>query len=154
MQYQIQVVSATYIIHHSSWQRWVLNSLSRARDPTHGLMDTSRVCYRWAMMGTPQQQIFKTQRIDQSVKWHRLWEAAWPRVQFLNISFKERKRRMDNHRLKENLWDILPIYKVRIQTNRNNLLKTWIIGNLNSDGIFDDFKELLLNFQVCWWYCG
>ena len=28
-------------LHHSSWQRWILNPLSEARDWTHSLMDTS-----------------------------------------------------------------------------------------------------------------
>ena len=40
-------------LHWSSWQCWILNSLGKARDWTHILMDTSRVCYRWATMGTP-----------------------------------------------------------------------------------------------------
>ena len=31
-------------LHHSSWQHWVLNPLSLARDRTHILMDTNRVC--------------------------------------------------------------------------------------------------------------
>ena len=30
-------------LHHSSWQRQILNPLSKARDKTHVLMDTNRV---------------------------------------------------------------------------------------------------------------
>ena len=30
-------------LHHSSWQCWFLNPLSKARDQTHILMDTSQV---------------------------------------------------------------------------------------------------------------
>ena len=30
-------------LHHSSWQRWILNPLSEARDQTHNLMDPHRV---------------------------------------------------------------------------------------------------------------
>ena len=30
-------------LHHSSWQRWILNSLSKARDQTGILMDPSQV---------------------------------------------------------------------------------------------------------------
>ena len=40
-------------LHHSSRQRWILNPLSGARNWMHILMDTSRVCYHWAMTGTP-----------------------------------------------------------------------------------------------------
>ena len=35
-------------LYHSSWQRWILNPLSRARHWTHILMDTSRIHFRWA----------------------------------------------------------------------------------------------------------
>ena len=41
-------------LHHSSQQCWILNPLSKARDRTCVLMDTSWVCYHWAMTGTPQ----------------------------------------------------------------------------------------------------
>ena len=34
-------------------QRQILNPLGEVRDWTHVLMDTSRVCYHWAAMGTP-----------------------------------------------------------------------------------------------------
>ena len=40
-------------LHHSSWQHWILNPLSEVRDQTRILMDSSRVCYHWATMGTP-----------------------------------------------------------------------------------------------------
>ena len=33
-------------LHHSSQQCWILNPLSKARDGTHTLMDTSQVHYR------------------------------------------------------------------------------------------------------------
>ena len=39
--------------HHSSWQRWILNPLSKAKDRTHLLMDTSQVRYHWTTTGTP-----------------------------------------------------------------------------------------------------
>ena len=41
-------------LHHSSWQRWILNPLSRARDRTHVLIDTSQIHFCWATTGTPQ----------------------------------------------------------------------------------------------------
>ena len=46
-------------LHHSSPQcRFLLNPLSEAKDLTHVLMDTSRVCYHWATTGTPKGLLF------------------------------------------------------------------------------------------------
>ena len=44
--------AAAASLHHSSWQRWTVNPLSKARDWTCVLMDDRFVC-RWATMGTP-----------------------------------------------------------------------------------------------------
>ena len=38
-------------------QCWILNPLSKARDPTGNLLVPSQVCYHWAMTGTPRLQI-------------------------------------------------------------------------------------------------
>ena len=32
-------------LHHSSWQCWIFNPVSEARDPTDILMDTSQICF-------------------------------------------------------------------------------------------------------------
>ena len=40
-------------LYHSSQQHWILNPLNEARDRTHILMDTSQVCFHWAMAGSP-----------------------------------------------------------------------------------------------------
>ena len=40
-------------LHHSSWQHWIFNPLSKAGDWIHILMNTSRVCYHWATTGSP-----------------------------------------------------------------------------------------------------
>jgi len=40
-------------LHHSSWQRQILNPLSEARDRTRNLMVPSRICFRCATTGTP-----------------------------------------------------------------------------------------------------
>ena len=39
-------------LHHSSWQHRILYPLSKARDRTLILMDTSWICHHWATTGT------------------------------------------------------------------------------------------------------
>ena len=41
-------------LHHSSRQCQILNLLSKARDWTCVLTDTSQICYHWATTGTPE----------------------------------------------------------------------------------------------------
>ena len=41
-------------LHHGSWQRQILNPLSKAGFWTHVFMDTTWVPYHWATMGTPE----------------------------------------------------------------------------------------------------
>ena len=48
------VLNSVCNLHHSSWHCWILNTLSKARDWTCILMDTSQVHYHWATAGTPQ----------------------------------------------------------------------------------------------------
>ena len=40
-------------LHHSSWQRRILNPLSEAGDRTRNLMVPSWICFRCATTGTP-----------------------------------------------------------------------------------------------------
>ena len=40
-------------LHHGSWQHWILNPLSEAKDRTHILLAASRLCCPWAATGTP-----------------------------------------------------------------------------------------------------
>ena len=44
--------SHVFDLHHSSWQHHIPNPLSKARDQTHTLMNTSRIRFCWATMGT------------------------------------------------------------------------------------------------------
>ena len=44
-------------LHHRSWKCWILNALIEDRDRIHVFMDTSWVCYHWAMMGTPKERL-------------------------------------------------------------------------------------------------
>ena len=45
-------------VSHSSHQRGILNPLSKARDRTCILTDTSQVCYHCAMTGTPKMLLY------------------------------------------------------------------------------------------------
>ena len=38
--------SHVYNLYHSSWQHWILNPLSKARDQTCVLRDASQICFR------------------------------------------------------------------------------------------------------------
>ena len=49
----MQDLSCIFNLHHSSWQCWILNPLSKAGDPTCVLVDTSWVHFCWATTGTP-----------------------------------------------------------------------------------------------------
>ena len=46
-------LSHTFDLYYSSWQCWILNPLSEARDGTLIFIDPSWVCYQWATTGTP-----------------------------------------------------------------------------------------------------
>ena len=50
---QHRIQAAVCDLHHSSWQCWILNPLSEARDQTRVLMDTSQAFYGQVTMGTP-----------------------------------------------------------------------------------------------------
>ena len=44
-------------LHHSSWQCWIHNPLSKARDKTCILMDLHQIRFCWSTMATPQYKI-------------------------------------------------------------------------------------------------
>ena len=46
-------------LHHSSWQRQILNPLSQTRDQTRNRMVLSGICFHCAMTGTPSYALFK-----------------------------------------------------------------------------------------------
>ena len=50
---------------HSSWQRQILNPLSKARDRTHTLMVPSRIRFCCATTGTPIIPILETKKLRQ-----------------------------------------------------------------------------------------
>ena len=46
-------------LHHISWQCWILNALSVARDQTCIFMDSSQICFHWAILGIPESLFWK-----------------------------------------------------------------------------------------------
>ena len=52
-------LSHDHDLHQSSQQHQILDPLSKARDQTHILMDSSRVHFHCATMGTPETYILK-----------------------------------------------------------------------------------------------
>ena len=80
------VASNLYLrLHQNSWQCWILNTLSKARDRTCILMDTSRAHYCWATMETSRQQLLNYANIYSPVgPFGTLWDCKhkphWPQV--------------------------------------------------------------------------
>jgi len=50
-------------LHDSSGQHRILNPLSEARDQTLNLMVPSQICFLYATMGTPRNDIIKQNRM-------------------------------------------------------------------------------------------
>ena len=51
-------LSCICTLHHSMWQCWILNPLSKARDWTCILRDTGQVHHHWVTMRTPKQYYY------------------------------------------------------------------------------------------------
>ena len=56
---QCQIWARLCDLYRSSWQRWILNPLSEARDQTCILIDTCQICFHCTTMGTPWRAIFE-----------------------------------------------------------------------------------------------
>ena len=59
-------------LHHSSWQRWILNPVIKARDRTHILMDTSWICFHWTTRGTPKLCFYEGKQQKGTHTWGRI----------------------------------------------------------------------------------
>ena len=57
-------LSCIFNLHHSSWQHQILNPLSEARDRTCILMNSSRICFQCATMGTPRISVLLMVTLD------------------------------------------------------------------------------------------
>ena len=89
-----QDLSCNCNLHHSSQQRWILNPMSEARDQTSVLIDTSRVCYHWAMTGTPHLILYRSETY--------LWDIwiCWSQTYSFSSAYNDRieKQSLWNHR--------------------------------------------------------
>ena len=77
-------------LHHSLWQCWILNPLSKARDWTHIFMDSSWVHYLWATRELPGKMIL-------IFIWKNKWEVS------IEIFGKKNE--------KQEQWNVLPDVK-------------------------------------------
>ena len=88
-------------LYHSSWQCWILNPLSKGRNWTWILMDTSQVCYYWATMGTAVQPLWKI--VWQFLIWlniELLYGPIFPLLRILGVKWKRN----------ENIWPHKNLY--------------------------------------------
>ena len=103
-----QDLSLVCDLHHSSQQCWILNPLCKARDRTRVLMDTSWVCYRWAMMGTPKPFNFSVSNSKKYAQRHgiklKCSEENCSFIFLYNSSFLD-KDAVRKHQL--NFWDVI-----------------------------------------------
>ena len=65
-------------LHHSSWQRRILNPLREVRDQTRKLMVPSRIHFRCAMTRTPSFHLFNSYSSFTTQSRHRLLQEALP----------------------------------------------------------------------------
>ena len=84
--------SQVYDLHHSSWQRQILNPLSEARGQTWNLMVPNRIHFRCATPGTPRslslklnfsgssssnQHLISSDTMPERKQRHILWSSFW-----------------------------------------------------------------------------
>ena len=82
-------------LYHSSPQHWIPDPLSEARDQTHILMDTIRICYHWVWRELQKKKNFLIEIIYVKVPWIIIWEKFSPILWFslkynVKIQFKHK----------------------------------------------------------------
>ena len=77
-------------LHHSPWQCWILNPLSKATVPIWVLMDTSRVSYHWATMGTLPITFLKRPS-DRSILCQRMTNGSWCTQEGYTFCWRQRR---------------------------------------------------------------
>ena len=122
-------------LHHSSQQRRILNPLSKTRDWTCILMDTSQVHYRWATTETPNFMKFK----PKDFKWrYSVWTyttatATWDPSHICNIHCSSQQCQILN-----------PLSKTRDWT-RILMDTSWVLNTLSHDR---NSETLFLNREI------
>ena len=68
-------------LQHSSWQHQIPDPLSKARNQTCVLIDTSQICFCWATMGTPC-KFFFTSWVCYNLTQFRHWDSIRESIRF------------------------------------------------------------------------
>ena len=84
-------------LRHSSEQRQILNPLSKARDRTCILMDTSQIRYHWATTGTPYDLLFLKEMYDPWFLWFSMSHQNYQFLDNLWNNYQLNKRSCRNH---------------------------------------------------------
>ena len=72
-------------LHYSSWQCWILNPLSRAKDRTCVLMDTKSVLLLLSHNGNSHQQYFK---VPDNSSWSQGWDQLVLQTEIFRVNYK------------------------------------------------------------------
>ena len=75
-------------LHHTSWQRQILNPLNEARDWTGNLMVSSQIRFLCTTMGTPSKLTFLS---GDNVNTHIWVTTGWQQQKFYSMNTKRRK---------------------------------------------------------------
>ena len=77
-------LSLVWDLHHGSQQHWIADPLSKARDWTCILMDTSCICFCCATMGTPESYFYKgsSELLHLSLSLRKLKNTTYPYLTF------------------------------------------------------------------------
>ena len=114
-------------LHLSSWQCWILNPLSGARDQTLIFMDTSCVCYCWAMTGTPLFFLRAT-----PADYGRSQASGWIRAAAAGLQYSHRTP------------DPSPVCNLCCSSQQR-----WILNPLNGEEIKPTCSWILVGFLTC-----
>ena len=71
-----------------SWQSWILNPLSKARDRTRNIMDPSQICFRCTTTGTPVSSHFNSATFMEHFNFECIVQYVFQPNEILKTAFK------------------------------------------------------------------